>query len=338
MPKTTYYWDELSDNVAAEYEDGILSASYTHEPGLYGNLLSQNRNGVTSYYHYDGRGDTVALTDDSGDVTDTKEYDAWGNVISSTGTTSTPYQFLGRSGYQTGIGGIYVRARLYEPILMRWSCIDPQRFIDGINLFLYGWNNPGRRTDPSGLKVICCECSALRFVPHQGPVGETTFEKLICLSGSAEQCCANECRMCDPNADAYSTAVHPVYPELPPANRRPAPQRKPNNRGGYGHYCGPRAVSNACLENKCAKSCLSRHVPNYPANPAPIDKLDAICEIHDCCYGTVGIVLACRTECDKKTCEMMRAIKCELLYKVDAQGPEFDACLTMKRQFIFMFC
>ena len=46
-----------------EYEDGVLSLAYTHEPGLYGNLLSQNRNGVTSYYHYDGRGDTVALTD-----------------------------------------------------------------------------------------------------------------------------------------------------------------------------------------------------------------------------------------------------------------------------------
>ena len=71
MPGIEYVWDELSDNVIEEYEDGVLSVSYDHEPGLYGNLLSQNRNGVTSYYHYDGRGDTVALTDDSGNVTDT---------------------------------------------------------------------------------------------------------------------------------------------------------------------------------------------------------------------------------------------------------------------------
>ncbi len=100
MPKTTYVWDELSDNVIEEYEDGVLSVSYTHEPGLYGNLLSQNRNGVNSYYHYDGRGDTVALTDESGNVTDTKEYDAWGNVIASTGSTVTPYTMLGaRSVY-----------------------------------------------------------------------------------------------------------------------------------------------------------------------------------------------------------------------------------------------
>ena len=100
MPEIEYVWDELSDNVIEEYEDGVLSVSYDHEPGLYGNLLSQNRNGVTSYYHYDGRGDTVALTDDSGNVTDTKEYDAWGNVVASTGSTVTPYQFVGRSGFQ----------------------------------------------------------------------------------------------------------------------------------------------------------------------------------------------------------------------------------------------
>ena len=115
MAKTTYMWDELSDNVAAEYDDGVLAAAYTHEPDLYGNLLSQNRNGITSYYHYDGRGDTVALTDDSGNITDTKEYDAWGNVIASTGSTVTPYQFGGQKGFQTGITGVYTRGRYYAP-------------------------------------------------------------------------------------------------------------------------------------------------------------------------------------------------------------------------------
>ena len=121
MPKTTYVWDELSDNVIEEYEDGVLSVSYDHEPGLYGNLLSQNRNGVTSYYHYDGRGDTVALTADSGNVTDTKEYDAWGNVLNSTGSTVTPYQFASQRGCQSSVGGIYARGRIYEPLVARMS-------------------------------------------------------------------------------------------------------------------------------------------------------------------------------------------------------------------------
>ena len=74
MAKTTYVWDELSDNVAAEYEAGVMSALYSHESGPYASLFSQIRNDVTNYYHYVGQGDSVALTDDSGDVTDTKEY------------------------------------------------------------------------------------------------------------------------------------------------------------------------------------------------------------------------------------------------------------------------
>ena len=143
MPEIEYVWDELSDNVIEEYEDGVLSVSYDHEPGLYGNLLSQNRSGVTSYYHYDGRGDTVALTDDSGTVTDTKEYDAWGNVIASTGSTVTPYQFGGRQGYQTGNTGVYVRERAFQQGIARW--ISPNAgtaAVQGYVRSAYGLDEP----------------------------------------------------------------------------------------------------------------------------------------------------------------------------------------------------
>ena len=151
MPKTEYVWDELSDNVIEEYEDGVLSVSYDHEPGLYGNLLSQNRNGVTSYYHYDGRGDTVALTDDSGNVTATKEYDAWGNVIAATGSTVTPYLFGGRQGYQTGNTGVYIRARMLQPISGRWTSRDPLLPKNLQTSFVFVTNSPVWLMDPSGL-------------------------------------------------------------------------------------------------------------------------------------------------------------------------------------------
>ncbi len=169
MPKTTYVWDELSDNVIEEYEDGVLSASYTHEPGLYGNLLSQNRNGVTSYYHYDGRGDTVAITDDSGNVTDTKEYDAWGNLTASTGGTVTPYMFGGRNGYQTGSHGLYIRARVYRPSDSRWLSMDPigwHRDVGGDFCFVI--NSPVNETDPSGL-IIASKVSSGYLEPKVTP-------------------------------------------------------------------------------------------------------------------------------------------------------------------------
>ena len=156
MAKTTYVWDELSDNVIDEYEDGVLSASYTHEPGLYGNLLSQNRNGVTSYYHYDGRGDTIALTDDAGNVTDTKEYDAWGNVIASSGSTVMHYQFGGMLGYtidQT-VQLHYIRRRFFKATAARWISDDPIRVSPThMDQFVYANNRPLSMSDPSGLIV-----------------------------------------------------------------------------------------------------------------------------------------------------------------------------------------
>ena len=174
MQKTTYVWDELSDNVIEEYEDGVLSVSYDHEPGLYGNLLSQNRNGVTSYYHYDGRGDTVALTDNAGNVTDTKEYDAWGNVIASTGSTLTPYQFGARQGYQKhqNMDVIYGRSRYLSMSSGRWNSVELAGLIFGTNGFVYVNNAPIRSTNPSGFTRFTQAASLQRTdSPDTRPLG-----------------------------------------------------------------------------------------------------------------------------------------------------------------------
>ena len=172
MPKTTYVWDELSDNVIEEYEDGVLSVSSDHEPGLYGNLLSQNRNGVTSYYHYDGRGDTVALTDDSGNVTDTKEYDAWGNVIASTGSTVTPYQFQGRVGvYRDPVIQLSIqRSRPYQPSIGRWVTLfsSSQRLT---RFASYTFRHPHSSTSDDEKKPLSVLIETTR-IPQQPACGQ----------------------------------------------------------------------------------------------------------------------------------------------------------------------
>ena len=174
MPEIEYMWDELSDNVAAEYEDGVLKVGYTHEPGLYGNLLFENRNGVTSYYHYDGQGDTVTLTDDSGNVTDTKEYDAWGNVIASTGSTATPYQFGGRSGYQFEVvtGSIYARARMYQPAIGRWNSLDP--LYQAGSQYIFAFQSPVTGIGPTA-NVLQSDEGGFMSLGSRTPVAQTTF-------------------------------------------------------------------------------------------------------------------------------------------------------------------
>jgi hypothetical protein len=68
--------------------NGNLVAVYTH--GATG-LISQRRGTVSHFYHFDGLGSTMELTDANEAVTDTYRYDAWGNVLASTGTTVNPY-------------------------------------------------------------------------------------------------------------------------------------------------------------------------------------------------------------------------------------------------------
>ena len=54
-----------------------MTAEYTAEPGLYGNIISQNWGGVESQLHYDAQGSTLAVTDDNQSVTDTFAYTAF---------------------------------------------------------------------------------------------------------------------------------------------------------------------------------------------------------------------------------------------------------------------
>ena len=58
-------------------------------------------------------GSTRALTDDSGDATDTYVYDAWGNEVSVRGSTVNPFRWVGQVGYywDDGTGTFYIRAR-----------------------------------------------------------------------------------------------------------------------------------------------------------------------------------------------------------------------------------
>ena len=66
---------------------------------LDGEIISENRNGVERDYVPDPQGNTVALMDSNQTITDTFNYWPYGEQQSRTGTTPTPFRFVGTRGY-----------------------------------------------------------------------------------------------------------------------------------------------------------------------------------------------------------------------------------------------
>src|SRR5260221_14508213 len=114
MPTTNYIWDE-QNYLAETDENNVVQTVYTNEPEQYGNLVSTRISGTTSYHHFDALGSTRQLTNSAGTATDTVIYDAWGNVVNRTGTTSISLLWIGEAGYYFGsaTGLFYVRRRPY---------------------------------------------------------------------------------------------------------------------------------------------------------------------------------------------------------------------------------
>ena len=119
---------------------------------LDGEIVSENRNGVIRDYVPDPLGSTVALLDNTQTITDTFSYFPSGTVASRTGTTATPFQFVGTKGYHADASGkTYVRARVLEPQKGRWLTEDPIGFMGrDWNLYRYVMDQPSNSSDPSG--------------------------------------------------------------------------------------------------------------------------------------------------------------------------------------------
>jgi RHS repeat-associated protein len=127
-----------------------LACAYTY--GL--DLISQRQPGVTTnFYGYDGLGSVRFLLSPAGTVTDTYTYDAWGSVITSSGTTTNAYGFQGER-WDSDLGLAYHWKRYYHPNLGRWwtrdswegSLADPQ----SLHKYVGFQNSPVNRVDPSG--------------------------------------------------------------------------------------------------------------------------------------------------------------------------------------------
>jgi len=120
------------------------SAVYT--PGL-----SERRGGASKFYHADALGSTRGMTDNTQAATDAQVFDAFGMSVSKTGTTPSPFGFVGNAQYQTDSdsGLMLLGHRYYDASVGRFISRDPAK--DGTNWYAYCGNNPLKKTDPTGL-------------------------------------------------------------------------------------------------------------------------------------------------------------------------------------------
>jgi RHS repeat-associated protein len=173
--ETNYLIDELQPyaQVLEEYDAlGNLQNAY-----VYGNdLVSQSDNNETFFYHVDGLGSTRVLTDESGNIEESYNYDAYGNLMAGDASENA-YLFAGEQrDIETGLD--YLRARYYDTTLGRFISRDAYQgsLNDPMSQHKYQYvhANPVVNTDPSGYKTLTELAAVAAITATLGGLGLTT--------------------------------------------------------------------------------------------------------------------------------------------------------------------
>ena len=105
------------------------------------------------FYLHDRLGSVRQIIDSDSGVVKYYTYKPFGELIESGGSFDNPFLFTGQ-WFDPEISQYYLRARQYDPILMRFTSRDPirGRFTEpkSLHVYLYCNNDPINRTDPSG--------------------------------------------------------------------------------------------------------------------------------------------------------------------------------------------
>ena len=155
-----------------EVVNGVVTRQYTYGLQRINEAQSINGTWTQSFYGYDGGGSVRQLTNASAAITDTYNYDAFGNLLNSTGTTPNNYLYRGEQ-FDTDLGLYYLRARYYNPQTGRFLSRDPEdgkiKIPASLHKYLYASGDPVNRFDPTGrtdLMEVDLENATVKFSSH----------------------------------------------------------------------------------------------------------------------------------------------------------------------------
>jgi RHS repeat-associated protein len=112
-------------------------------------MIDAADNNAVYYYHFDGLGSVIALSNANKQIIERYSYDVFGEPNRAS-DVNNPYLFTGRR-YDPEAGLYYYRARYYAYDIGRFLQPDPIGYDDGLNLYAYVGGNPLNFCDPSGL-------------------------------------------------------------------------------------------------------------------------------------------------------------------------------------------
>ncbi len=154
--RTVFVWD--GDQVVMELtKSGKAKKRYIRGNDLiFADKGTENASGEASgkqYYVTDPHGNVVQLTDESGRVTKTYEYDSFGNEIKPDSKDDNPFRYCGEY-YDKETEEIYLRARYYQPKAGRFLTKDTytgeEDEPESLHLYTYCENDGVNMIDPTG--------------------------------------------------------------------------------------------------------------------------------------------------------------------------------------------
>ena len=125
----------------------------------------------TFYYVLNAQGDVIHVLNWNREVCATYIYDAWGKILSASGTAAdlNPLRYRGYCyDYETGF--YYLQSRYYDPEIGRFLNVDAIDILgiqnDSLDFDLYAYcnNDPVNHTDPSGYFAIAMTFKAVYYV------------------------------------------------------------------------------------------------------------------------------------------------------------------------------
>ena len=157
---TNYLVDTINPTGYAQVVDELVGGAVTRTYSYGLERINENQilnsTWTPSFYGYDGHGSVRQLTNAAGSITDSYDYDAFGNLVNQTGSTPNNYLFAGEQ-YDPALGLYYNRARYLSTTTGRFWSMDTQQGGDraplSLHKYLYAEGDPADHMDPSGNQI-----------------------------------------------------------------------------------------------------------------------------------------------------------------------------------------